>query len=125
MGEEEGNTSVMRSDLPPGCRECQKLKGHTICLANNTNRNVLFFRQLMTDRLKLWINPQAKESAEESYPDMDSELALEEILDETLPEINKLARDMLKEQLVSIYYLEKCPLCTSLMNTASVYICHH
>ena len=72
----------------------------------------------MTDRLKCWIIPQVKEEAEESYPDMDPELALEEILDETLPVIHKLARGLLREQLVSIYYLEKCPLYTSLMNTA-------
>ena len=72
----------------------------------------------MTDRLKHWINPQSKEDAEESYPDMDPELALEEILNKTLPEIHKMARDLLREQLVSIYYWEKCPLYTSLMNTA-------
>ena len=29
-----------------------------------------------------------------------------------------MARGLLREQLVSIYYLEKCPLYTSLMNTA-------
>ena len=72
----------------------------------------------MTDRLKRWIIPQAKEEAEESYPDMDPELALEEILDETLPEIHKMARGLLRKQLASIYYLEKCPLYTPLMNTA-------
>ena len=53
----------------------------------------------MTDRLKRWIIPQAKEEAEESYPDMDPELALEEILDETLPKIHKMARVLLREQL--------------------------
>ena len=37
-----------------------------------------------TNILKCWIIPQAKEYAEESYPDMDPELALEEIFDETL-----------------------------------------
>ena len=41
--------SVMRSDLPPGRRECQKLEEHTNCLANRTNRNGCFFRQLMID----------------------------------------------------------------------------
>ena len=87
--EGEGDTSVRRSELPPGRRECQQLKEHTTCLANRTNRNGCFLRQLMTDRLKRWIIPQAKEEAEESYPDMDPELALEEILDETLPEIHK------------------------------------
>ena len=46
----------------------------------------------MTDRLKRWIIPQAKEYAEESYPDIVPELELE-IFDETLPEIHKLARD--------------------------------
>ena len=107
----------MRSELPPGRRECQQFKEHTTCLAIRTNRNGCFLRQLMTDRLKRWIIPQAKEEAEESYPDMDPELAPEEILDETLPEIHKLARGLLREQLVSIYYLEKCPLYTSLMNT--------
>ena len=116
--EEEEDTSVMRSELAPGRRECQQLKEHTTCLANRTNRNGCFFRQLMTDRLKPCIIPQAKEEAEESYPDMDPELVLEEILDETLPEIHKMARGLLREQLVSIYYLEKCPLYTSLMNTA-------
>ena len=53
----------------------------------------------MTDRLK---RPQAKEEAEESYPDMDPELVLEEILDETLTEIHKMARGLLREQLISI-----------------------
>ena len=42
MEEAEGNTSVMRSDLPPERRECQKLKEHTICLAYHTNRKVCF-----------------------------------------------------------------------------------
>ena len=116
--EEEEDTSVIRSELPPGRRECQQLKEHTTCLANRTNRNGCFLKQPMTDRLKRWIIPQAKEEAEESYPDMDPELALEEILDETLPEIHKMARGLLREQLVSIYYLEKCPLDTLLMNTA-------
>ena len=69
------------------------------------------------DRLKRWIIPQAKEKAEESYPDMDPELALEEILDKTLPEIHKMARGLLREQLESIYYLEKCPLYPSLMSS--------
>ena len=32
--EEEEDTSVMRSELPPGRRECQQLKEHTTCLAN-------------------------------------------------------------------------------------------
>ena len=122
--EEEEDTSVMRSELPPGRRECQQLKEHMTCLANPTNRNGCFLRQLMTDRLKRWINPQAKEDAEGSYPDMDPELALEEILDETLPEIHKMARGLLREQLVSIYYLEKCPLYTSLMNTAERLHCN-
>ena len=110
--EEEEDTSVMRSELPPGRRECQQLKEHKTCLANRTNRNGCFLRQLMTDRLKRWIISQAKVEAEESYPDMDPESALEEILDETLPEIHKLAIGLLRDQLVSIYYLEKCPLYT-------------
>ena len=50
--EEEEDTSVMTSELPPGRRECQQLKEHTACLANCTNRNGCFLRQLMTDRLK-------------------------------------------------------------------------
>ena len=41
--EEEEDTSVMRSELPPGRRECQQLKEHTTCLANRTNRNGCFF----------------------------------------------------------------------------------
>ena len=48
----EEDTSVMRSELPPGRQECQQLKEHMTCLANCTNRNGCFFRQLMTDRLK-------------------------------------------------------------------------
>ena len=47
------------------------------------------------DRLNRWIIPQAEEEAEESYPDMDPESALEVILDERLPEIHKMAREFL------------------------------
>ena len=70
------------------------------------------------DRLDRWIIPQAEEEAEESYTDMDPKWALEVILDERLPEIHKMAREFLRDQLVSVYHLEKCPLYTSLMNTA-------
>ena len=115
---EEGNMSVIRSVLPPGGQEHQKLKEHTICLANHTNSNDCFLRQLIMDRLNRWIIPQAEEEAAESYPDMDPESALEVILEERLPEIHKMARELLRDQLVSIYYMEKCPLYTSLMNTA-------
>ena len=59
------------------------------------------------DRLNGWMIPYAEEEAAESYPDMDPELALEVILDE-------------RDQLVSIYYMEKCPHYTSLMNTAEL-----
>ena len=113
---EEGNMSVIRSDLPPGRQEHQELKEHTICLANHTNSNDCFLRQLIMDRLNRWIIPQAEEEATESDPDMDPDLAL--ILDESLPEIHKMAKEFLRDQLVSIYYMEKCPLYTSLMNTA-------
>ena len=115
---EEGNMSVIMSDLPPGRQEHQELKEHTIYLANHTNSNDCFLRQLIMDRLNRWIIPQAEEEAAESYPDMDPESALEVILDERLPEIHKMAREFLRDQLVSIYYMEKCPLYTSLMNTA-------
>ena len=40
--EEEADTSVTKLDLPPGRRECQKLKEHTICLANCPGRNDFF-----------------------------------------------------------------------------------
>ena len=70
------------------------------------------------DRLNRWIIPQAEEEAAKSYPDMDPESALEVILEERLPEIHKMARELLRDQLVSIYYMEKSPLYTSLMNTA-------
>ena len=53
-------TSVMRSDLPPGRRECQKVKEHTICLAKRTNRNDCFLRQPIVDRLNRWIIPRQK-----------------------------------------------------------------
>ena len=115
---EEGNTSVTKLDLPPGRQEHQKLKEHIICLANHTDSNECFLRQLIMDRLNRWIIPEAEEEAAESYPNMDAESALEVILDERLPEIHKRAREFLRDQLVSIYYMEKCPLYTSLMNTA-------
>ena len=44
---EEGNMSVISSDLPPGRQEHQELKEHTICLANHTNSNDCFLRQLL------------------------------------------------------------------------------
>ena len=49
---------------------------------------------------------------------MDPEEALEVILDERLPELHKMARELLRDQLKSIYFIEKCPLYTWLMNTA-------
>ena len=64
------------------------------------------------------IIPQAEEEAEECNPDMDPEEALEVILDKRLPELHKMARELLRDQLISIYYLEKCPLYTALMKTA-------
>ena len=70
------------------------------------------------NRLKPWIIPQAEEEAAESYPNTDPELSLEVILDKRLPEIHKMAKEFLRDQLVSIYYMQKCPLYTSLMNTA-------
>ena len=115
---EEGNMKVIRSDLPPGRQEHQELKEHTICLANHTNSNDCFWRQLIMERLNRWIIPQAEEEAAESYPDTDPESSLEVILDKRLPEIHKMAKEFLRDQLVSIYYMEKCPLYTSLMNTA-------
>ena len=73
-------------------------------------KEAVVFRQLIADNLHRLIIPQAEEEAEESNPDMDPEEALEEL--------HKMAREMLRDQLISIYYLEKCPLYTSLMNTA-------
>ena len=109
---------MTKLDLPPGRRECQKLKEHTICLANCPGRNGCFFRQFIADSLHRLITPLAEEEAEESYPNMDPEEALEGILDEMLPELHKMARELLRDQLISIYNLEKCSLYTSLMNTA-------
>ena len=109
---------MTKLDLPPGRRECQKLEEHTICLANCPERSGRFFRQFIADSLHRLIIPQAEEEAEESNPDMDPEEALEVILDERLPELHKMVRELLRNQLISIYYLEKCPLYTSLMNTA-------
>ena len=116
--EEETDTSMTKLDLPPGRQEHQELKEHTIYLANHTNSNDCFLRQLIMDRLNRWIIPQAEEEAAESYPDTDPESSLEVILDKRLPEIHKMAKEFLRDQLVSIYYMEKCPLYTSLMNTA-------
>ena len=70
------------------------------------------------DRLNGCIIPQPEEEAAESYPDMVLESALEVILDERLPKIHKMAREFLRDQLISTFYKEKCPLYTSLMNTA-------
>ena len=55
---------------------------------------------------------------------MAPESALEVILDERLPDIHKLSRGLLREQLVSVYYLEKCPLYKLLMNTAERLHCY-
>ena len=52
------------------------------------------------DGLNGWIIPQAEEEAAESYPDMDPKSAFEVILDERLPEIHKMAREFLRDQLV-------------------------
>ena len=49
--EEEADTSVTKLDLPPGRRECQKLKEHTICLANCPGRNGCVFTQLIAESL--------------------------------------------------------------------------
>ena len=40
---EDGNTSVTKLDLPPGRQEHQKLKEHTICLANHIDSNECFW----------------------------------------------------------------------------------
>ena len=48
---EEGNMSVIRSDLPSGRQEHQELKEHTTCLANHTNSYDCFLRQLIINRL--------------------------------------------------------------------------
>ena len=58
--EEEEDTSVTKLDLPPRRRECQKLKDHTICLANCPERNGCFLRQLIADSLHRLIIPQQK-----------------------------------------------------------------
>ena len=76
---------MTKLDLPPGRQEHQELKEHTICLANHTNSNDCFLRQLIMDRLNRWIIPQAEEEAAESYPDTDPESSLEVILDKRLP----------------------------------------
>ena len=90
---EEDNASVTKLDLPPGRQEYQKLKEHTICLANHTNSNDCFLRQLIMDRLNRWIIPHAEVEAAESYSNMDAESALEVILDERLPEIHKMDKN--------------------------------
>ena len=108
---------MTKLDLSPGCRECRKLTEHTICLANRPEETVVFLRQLIAHSLHRLIIPQAEEEAEESNPDMDPEEALEVLSDEGLPEIHKMARGLLRDQLISICFIEKCPLYTSLMNT--------
>ena len=102
MQKEEEDTSVTKLDIPPGRRECQKLKEQTICLANCPERNSCFFRQLIADSLQRLIIPQTEEEAVESNPDMDPEEALEVILDERLPELHKMARELLSDQLILI-----------------------
>ena len=87
-------------------------------MANHTDSNDCFLRQLIADILNGCIISQAEEKAVEPYPDMDPESALEVILYKRLPQIHKMAREFLRDQLVSIYYMENCALYTSLMNTA-------
>ena len=58
------------------------------------------------DRLNRWIIPQAEEEAEESYPDMDPESALEVILDERLPKIHKMARESERSACIDLLYGE-------------------
>ena len=65
------------------------------------------------DRLNRWIIPQAEEEAAESYPDTDPESSLEVILDKRLPEIHKMAKEFLREQLVSTFTDEHCRAFTS------------
>ena len=89
--EEEVDTSVTKLDLSPGRRECQKLKEHTICLANRPGRNGCFLRQLIADSLHRWIIPQTEAEAEESNPDMDPEEALEVITRVTLERIGEIS----------------------------------
>ena len=60
--EEEGEADKLMTklDLPPGRQEHQELKEHTVCMANHTNSNDCFLRQLIMDRLNRWIIPQAE-----------------------------------------------------------------
>ena len=95
------------------------LARHRACIASGCDTRKRNYAYICTfRRMVSWIIPQAEEEAAESYPDMDHESSLEVILDKRLPEIHKMAKEFLRDQLVSIYYMEKCPLYTSLMNTA-------
>ena len=57
---EEEDISVIKLDLPPGCQEHQKVKEHTICLANHTNRSGCFLRHLISVRLNSYVIPRQK-----------------------------------------------------------------
>ena len=61
--------------------------------------------------------PIAEKDAKNYYPDMEPELALQTRLEDTISDTQRLARELLKDRLIPIYYLEKCHLYRSLMNT--------
>ena len=103
--EEEENTSV--KFYLQGIENARGLKS-TRSVWLIALKETVFFRQLIADSLHRLIIPQAEEEAEESNPDMDPEEALEVILDERLPELHKMARELLRDQLISIYFIEKC-----------------
>ena len=128
MGDEEEEESeedgfsikkeIAKFDLPPGRQEHQNLTEHTICLANHTMNRGCFLKALIFEKVKQCVLPIAETEAEKYYPDMEPELALQTRLEDTISDTQRLARELLKDRLISIYYLEKCHLYRSLMNTA-------
>ena len=119
--EEDGYSmkkEIAKFDLPPGRQEHQNLTKHTICFANQTMNRGCFLKALIFEKVKQCVLPIAEKEAEKYYPDMEPELALQTRLEDTISDTRRLARELLKDRLISIYYLEKRHLYRSLINTA-------
>ena len=106
---------VKKSDLPPGRPEQQELTDHSTWLANRATQKDCILRELVIHK----DFPQLDDDAKEHYPDCDPKLVKRKMLKEMLPEIRKMAREYLRDQLASIYHLERSPLYRSLLYRSS------
>ena len=113
---DEGNVDdaddkpMIKSDLPPGRPEHKELTDHT---TNRATQKDCILRELVIHKVERIVSPQLDDDTKEHYPDCDPKLAKRERLKKMLPEIRKMTREYLRDQLVSIYHLERCPLYTA------------